>query len=78
MWTLLFKELDEYGHGMLEKPSVLALNKIDTDTSGRAADKLMDLISNLPGIFSFTLLIYYFSVWRMLCVEKSVCDYSAW
>ncbi|GFR68318.1 GTP-binding protein 10-like protein [Elysia marginata] len=45
---LLNKELDEYGHGMLEKPSILALNKIDTDKSGVKVDRLLDLIKNLP------------------------------
>ncbi|RUS89350.1 hypothetical protein EGW08_002870 [Elysia chlorotica] len=46
---LLNKELDEYGHGMLEKPSILAINKIDTDASGRSLARLMDLIKNLPA-----------------------------
>ncbi|GFO20175.1 GTP-binding protein 10 homolog [Plakobranchus ocellatus] len=46
---LLNKELDEYGHGMLEKPSILALNKIDTDHSGRSVETLTDLIKNLPA-----------------------------
>ncbi|BFY97354.1 hypothetical protein BsWGS_00394 [Bradybaena similaris] len=45
---LLIQELDEYGHGMLEKPSFLALNKIDTDTSGHLTVKLVDLVKNLP------------------------------
>ncbi|CAG5132405.1 unnamed protein product, partial [Candidula unifasciata] len=45
---LLIQELDEYGHGMLEKPSFMALNKIDTDKSGHLTDRLFDLVKNLP------------------------------
>ncbi|KAK3744069.1 hypothetical protein RRG08_018698 [Elysia crispata] len=46
---LLNKELDEYGHGMVDKPSILALNKIDTDESGKSLARLLDLIKNLPA-----------------------------
>ncbi|CAL1535575.1 unnamed protein product [Lymnaea stagnalis] len=45
---LLIQELDQYGHGMLDKPSVLALNKIDTDSTQSHVKQLLDLVKNLP------------------------------
>ncbi|KAH9520368.1 hypothetical protein Btru_060602 [Bulinus truncatus] len=45
---LLIQELDEYGQGMLDKPSVLALNKIDTDSNLTKTKQLLDLVKNLP------------------------------
>ena len=36
---------------MLEKPAVLALNKIDTDPGGECTDKIVQLIKNLPGMY---------------------------
>lgn len=65
-----FQELDEYGHGMLEKPSFLALNKIDTDTSGHLTVKLMDLVKNLPGKY---LLLAHFH--RFSCASYSFLEY---
>ena len=35
---------------MLEKPAVLALNKIDTDPGGERTKTIVELIKNLPGI----------------------------
>ncbi|XP_012940214.1 GTP-binding protein 10 homolog [Aplysia californica] len=45
---LLNQELEAYGHGMLDKPAILAINKTDTDPSGEKVTRLMSLVQNLP------------------------------
>ncbi|XP_059157427.1 GTP-binding protein 10 homolog [Physella acuta] len=45
---LLIQELSEYGNGMINKPSVLVLNKVDTDPSQAKVNQLLDLVNNLP------------------------------
>uniref|UniRef100_A0A2C9KDI9 OBG-type G domain-containing protein n=1 Tax=Biomphalaria glabrata TaxID=6526 RepID=A0A2C9KDI9_BIOGL len=49
---ILIQELEEYGHGMLDKPSILALNKIDTDSDFTKTKDLLNLIKNLPDSLS--------------------------
>ena len=44
------QELELYNQDMLEKPAVLALNKIDTDPGGKLTDSIVQLIKNLPGM----------------------------
>ncbi|KAL3831429.1 hypothetical protein ACJMK2_023180 [Sinanodonta woodiana] len=48
---LLNKELELFNPEMLDKPAILALNKIDTDHNS-TADHVIDLVKNLPDSLS--------------------------
>lgn len=45
---LLNKELEMFNKDLLQKPAVLALNKIDTDQQGKLTDHVVDLVKALP------------------------------
>jgi GTPase involved in cell partitioning and DNA repair len=45
----VFQELEMFNKDLLQKPAVLALNKIDTDQQGKLTDHVVDLVKALPG-----------------------------
>ncbi|CAG2231017.1 GTP-binding protein 10,GTP-binding protein 10 homolog,GTPase Obg,GTPase Obg/CgtA [Mytilus edulis] len=49
---LLNKELELYKEELLDKPAVLALNKIDCDPEGKAAEEVLQKLKNLPESLS--------------------------
>ncbi|XP_052797217.1 GTP-binding protein 10-like [Mya arenaria] len=49
---LLNKELELYNKDLLHKPAVIALNKIDTDRSGKLTDSIIDKIKHMPELVS--------------------------
>jgi len=57
----LCQELELYNPALLQKPAVIALNKIDLDPSGKITDEIVDRLKHLPGrykhsvSFGFTL-----------------------
>ncbi len=47
-WTL-FQELELYKEELLQKPAVLALNKIDIEGADRKVQEVLRLVENMEG-----------------------------
>jgi hypothetical protein len=48
------QELELYKEELLDKPAVLALNKIDEDLDGAAVKDILQKVRDLPGIYNVT------------------------
>jgi GTPase involved in cell partitioning and DNA repair len=48
------QELELYKEELLDKPAVLALNKIDEDLDGAAVKEILQKVRDLPGIYNVT------------------------
>ena len=51
-FDFVFQELELYNKDLLQKPAVLALNKIDEDPEGKLTDRIVQMVKDLPGIYS--------------------------